>query len=88
MTKYVGTVLEEDKNKIIDIHEKKIALDNLKHIIGSNNQLLDKLKLNYKEMSLDYDNWFAQLGTKYQFESSENGQWQVDFSTGEVYLVQ
>lgn len=87
MPKYVGTVSELDKDRMIDLYEQRIALENLREVIKKTDKLATKLIKNYDEVSNNYNNWWVEMKEKYDLESDDNGQWQLDFSTGNVYLV-
>lgn len=86
MKKKVGTVSEEDKNNIIDICEKKVALDNLEKV-SLEKIVLEKMVEEQEQTKKEYDNWWSNIGQKYQFEGDENGHWEIDFQSGVVTLV-
>ena len=39
------------------------------------------------ETSSKFQSWWDTMAQKYQWESAENGNWQINFETCEIYLV-
>ena len=37
--------------------------------------------------STKFQQWWNNMSTKYQWESAENGNWEIDFETCDIYLV-
>lgn len=88
MEKIVGQVTEEEKNNMIDICEKKVALDNLERITAKDKQsLIEDIKKERNIANIQYDTWWDNIRENYDFEGDEKGYWQLDFRTGEVLLV-
>ena len=39
------------------------------------------------ETGTKFQNWWDTMSQKYQWESAENGNWEINFETCEIYLV-
>ena len=37
--------------------------------------------------SSKFQNWWDRMGQKYKWESIENGRWEINFDTCEIFLV-
>ncbi len=88
MGKLVGHVSENEKNDMIDICEVKVALDNLEKIVGKDEtDLLEQITRERDIANEKYNAWWDRIRENYDFEGDEQGHWQLDFQTGEVFLV-
>ncbi len=36
---------------------------------------------------MKFQYWWTQMSQKYQWKSSENGHWEINFDTNEIYLI-
>jgi len=88
MKKKVGQVNESEKNEIQSLFERKNGLAELSKILTADNvALYEKLLKDMGETGTKFQNWWNEMSEKYQWESHENGNWEIDFSTCEIYLV-
>lgn len=85
--KLVGQVTPEERNEIQTLFERRNGLNELAKILTSdNNELYEKLVKDMGETSTKFQNWWNSMSKKYQWESSENGNWEINFDTCEVFL--
>jgi len=87
MNKIVGKVSEVEKEEILDLYEKKLALENLLKIFDSKEEenfqaLFDK----YVQINKTFEMWWSEKGQKYNWSGSENGYWSIDFDTCQIIL--
>lgn len=88
MKKIVGKVTEGEKNEIQYLFERKNGLNELAKILtADNDSLYEKLVKDMGETSVNFQNWWDQMGQKYNWESVEGGNWEIDFATCNIYLV-
>ena len=88
MKKYVGQVTLEEKNEIKHIFERRNGLNELAKILDvENTALYEKVVKDMGENSVNFQNWWDRMSLKYQWESAEGGRWEIDFETGNIYLV-
>ena len=59
----------------------------LKILTSDNVELYERLVKDMGETSIKVQQWWNRMGEKYQWESADNGNWEIDFSTCEIYLV-
>lgn len=88
MKKAVGKVTEEERNEILALFERRNGLNELAKIITTDNEnLYEKLIKDMGDTSLKFQKWWDDKATQYQWESHENGNWEINFDTCEIYLV-
>ena len=46
-----------------------------------------RMVLDMGETGLKFQNWWDRMGEKYQWESIEGGNWEIDFDTCNIYLT-
>lgn len=84
----VGQVTPEERNEIQTLFERRNGLNELAKILTSDNtDLYEKLVKDMGETSTKFQSWWNRMSQKYQWESSENGNWEINFDTCEVFLV-
>lgn len=84
----VGQVTVDEKNEIQTLFERRNGLNELAKIVtADNSELYEKLVKDMGETSTKFHNWWDRMADKYQWESAENGNWQIDFDTCEIFLV-
>lgn len=84
----VGQVTPEERNEIQTLFERRNGLNELAKILTSDNtELYEKLVKDMGETSTKFQSWWNRMSQKYQWESSENGNWEINFDTCEVFLV-
>lgn len=88
MKKLVGQVTVEEKDEIQKLFERRNALNELATILTAGNEALyEKLVTDMGETSAKFSQWWKTMGEKYQWESAEGGNWEIDFETCEIYLI-
>ena len=86
--KVVGQVTVEEKNEIQTLFERRNGLNELAKIVtAENTELYEKLVKDMGETSSKFQSWWDTMAQKYQWESAENGNWEINFETCEIYLV-
>lgn len=87
MQKYVGTVNEKERNDILNLYEKKLALKNLGIIISRlDEESRARFQKDVEETKQEFDHWWDTMSQKYKFEKDDSGYWSIDFETGQVML--
>lgn len=88
MKKKVGKVTTEERDAIQVLFERRNGLNELAKIVTPNNEILyEKLIKDLGETSSKFQNWWNRMGEKYNWESAEGGNWEINFETCEIYLV-
>lgn len=86
--KVVGQVTPEEKNEIQKLFERRNGLNELAKILTADNaELYEKLVNDLSETGTKFQSWWDRMGAKYQWESVEGGNWEINFDTCEIYLV-
>ena len=79
---------EEEKNEIQTLFERRNGLSELTHILTADNDTLyEKLVKDLGETGSKFQNWWNRMSKKYNWESAEGGNWEIDFDTCSIYLV-
>lgn len=88
MIKKVGNVSLEERDVILHLFERKNGLIELAKILTpANEQLYEKLVKDLGDTSSKFQAWWNEMSQKYNWESAENGNWEINFETCEIYLV-
>lgn len=88
MKTLVGKVSLEEKQEIQSLYERRNGLNELAKILTADNaELYEKLVKDLSETGLKYQDWWDRMAQKYKWESDENGSWEINFYTCEIYLV-
>lgn len=86
--KIVGQVTTEEKNEIQMLFERRNGLNELAQIVTADNtELYEKLVKDMGETGTKFQKWWDRMAQKYQWESVENGNWEINFDTCEISLV-
>ena len=86
--KFVGTVTTEEKNEIQQLFERRNGLNELAKILSVDNaELYVKLVKDLGETKTKIQAWWSRMSSKYQRESIEEGNWEINFDTCEIYLI-
>ena len=86
--KKVGQVTVEEKNEIQTLFERRNGLNELAKIVTADNtELYEKLVKDLGETGTKFQNWWDSMSQKYQWESADNGNWEINFDTCEIMLV-
>ncbi len=87
MKKLVGKVTEEERDAIQLLFERRNGLTELAKIINNDDALYERLVTDMGATGMKFQKWWDDMAAKYQWESAENGNWEIDFNTCDIYLV-
>lgn len=88
MKKLVGQVTEKERDEIQALFERRNGLTELAKILTADNgELYERLVKDFAETSANFQNWWANTAAKYQWESIDGGNWEIDFQECKIYLV-
>lgn len=86
--KVVGKVTEDEKDEIQQLFERRNGLNELAKILTADNtDLYEKLVSDFGETGRRFQSWWDRMSVKYQWESIEGGNWEINFDTCDIYLV-
>lgn len=86
--KLIGQVTPEEKNEIQSLFERRNGLNELAKIVTpDNNELYEKLIKDLGVTTTKFQNWWDRMSTKYGWEMTEDGRWEITFDKCEIYLV-
>lgn len=86
--KVIGLVTPDERNEIQTLFERRNGLNELARILTADNtELYERLVRDMGETGTRFQNWWNSMGDKYQWESVEDGNWEINFDTCEIYLV-
>lgn len=87
MKKRVGQVTVEEKNQIQQLFERKNGLTELSKVLTADNaELYERLVKDMGETSSKFQRWWNDMAAKYQWEGADNGNWEINFETCEIFL--
>ena len=88
MKKEVGRVTLEERDEIQSLFERRNGLNELAKILTTDNaELYERLVKDMGETSSKFQAWWNSMGEKYQWESADNGNWEIAFNDCAIYLV-
>lgn len=88
MKKVIGRVTEDEKNEVQTLFERRNGLNELSQILTVENEALyEKLVKDLGETGTKFQNWWNRMDEKYNWESAEGGNWEINFETCEIYLI-
>ena len=86
--KKVGQVTPEECSEIQTLFERRNGLNELAKILTSDNEeLYEKLVKDMGETSTKFQTWWNRMASKYQWEGTENGNWEINFDTCDIFLT-
>lgn len=89
MRKQIGQVTEEEKRQVQQLFERRNGLSELAKIVtADNDELYEKLVKDMGETGTRFQQWWDDMSQKYQWESTPDGHWEIDFNTNIIYLVE
>ena len=78
----------EERDEILALFERRNGLNELAKILTAENvDLYEKLVKDMGETSTKFQNWWDTMAAKYQWESAEEGHWEINFDDCGIYLV-
>lgn len=88
MKKLVGKVTVAEKNEIQSLFERRNGLTELAKILSVDNaELYEKLVKDMGETGTKFQQWWDSMAQKYNWEWNENGNWEINFETCEIFLI-
>lgn len=88
MKKLVGQVTEAERDEIQRLFERRNGLNELARILTADNtELYEKLVKDLGETGTKFQNWWDVMAAKYNWASTPNGNWEINFDSCEVHLV-
>lgn len=88
MKKEVGRVSEQERDEIQSLFERRNGLNELAQILTADDEALyNRLVKDLGVTSTRFQNWWNSMASKYQWESAENSNWEIDFDSCNIYLV-
>ena len=86
--KLVGQVTPEEKDEIQRLFERRNGLNELAMILTPDKEeLYEKLVKDMGETGVRFQQWWNTASQKYNWEMTENGNWEINFVTCEIFLV-
>ena len=86
--KLVGQVTPEEKDEIQSLFERRNGLNELAMILTPDKEeLYEKLVKDMGETGVRFQQWWNTASQKYNWEMKENGNWEINFETCEIFLV-
>lgn len=86
--KVIGQVTAEEKDEIQTLFERRNGLNELAKILTADNaELYEKLVKDLGETGTRFQNWWDRMAGKYEWESAEDGNWEINFDTCEISLI-
>ena len=86
--KLVGQVTPEEKDEIQRLFERRNGLNELAMILTPDKEeFYEKLVKDMGESGVRFQQWWNTASQKYNWEMTENGNWEINFETCEIFLV-
>ena len=84
----VGQVTPAEKDEIQALFERRNGLSELAKIVTADNEeLYEKLVKDLGVTGMKFQQWWDSMSAKYEWESVESGNWEINFDTCDIYLV-
>lgn len=84
----VGQVTPAEKDEIQALFERRNGLSELAKIVTADNEeLYEKLVKDLGVTGMKFQQWWDAMSAKYEWESVEGGNWEINFDTCDIYLV-
>jgi CXXX repeat modification system protein len=89
--KRVGQVSPQERDEMKATFERKNALVELFKTLADSDHvksdLYEKLVVDLGKTTTRHSEWWAAMSKKYQWESTPDGRWEIDFDDCSIYLV-
>ena len=86
--KKVGIVTEEERDEIQKLFRRHSGLTDLAKIVTAEKvELYEKVVNDLGDTNAKFQDWWKKKGEKYNWEFADNGRWQINFDTCEIFLV-
>lgn len=77
-----------EKDEIQALFERRNGLSELAKIVTADNEeLYEKLVKDLGVTGMKFQQWWDSMSVKYEWESVEGGNWEINFDTCDIYLV-
>ena len=86
MKKLIGQVTVEEKNDIQALFERRNGLNELAKVVTKSDEIYERLIADMGATSTKFQQWWDDMSAKYQWESTPNGHWEINFDTCEIFL--
>ena len=87
MPELVGKVEEDEKIELMELVEKKSALENLK-LLDLNKEKSEKVEKELQNIQFLIQNWWNNKSEKYIWKGKGSDKnWEISCSTGEIFLI-
>ena len=87
--KLVGHVTPEERTEMQTLFERRNGLNELAKILTADNaELYEKLVKDMGETGTRFQSWWDRMAEKYKWESAEGGNWEINFETCEIMLIE
>jgi len=85
----IGQVTPEERDEIQALFERRNGLNELAQILTADKtELYERLLKDMGETSTKFQGWWNHMADKYQWESVVGGNWEINFDTCEILLVE
>jgi CXXX repeat modification system protein len=89
----VGSVSETEKDQMLKLYERKLALEELLLSLNSGllnekqkDEVYEKVIIDLSKTNVNYQTWWNEKSKLYNWKLEENGVWSLEFETNEVFL--
>lgn len=87
--KLVGKVTEAERDEIQTLFERRNGLNELAQVLTADNtELYERLVADMGQTATRFQNWWDRMAQKYKWESSEDGSWEIDFDSCDIFLTE
>ena len=87
MPELVGKVEEDEKIELMELVEKKSALENLR-LLDLNKEKSEEVEKELQNIQFLIQNWWNNKSEKYIWKGNGSDKnWEISFSTGEIFLI-
>lgn len=84
----IGQVTDKERDEIQNLFERKNGLSEIAKILNSEDSVLyEKLVKDMGETNVKFQNWWRSMSEKYHWQSVNNGHWEIDFESCDIFLV-
>lgn len=86
--KKVGQVTPAERDEIQRLFERRNGLNELAKILTADNaELYERLVIDMGETGTKFQQWWDTMAKKYSWESVNDGTWEINFDTCEIFLA-
>lgn len=88
MKKTIGIVTPEERDEIQALFERRNGLTELAKILtADNSELYERMVADLAQTSTRFQSWWDRMYDKYAWPRTDDGNWEINFQTCEIYLV-